>query len=86
MNDRSGIQEIGTVIQFDKLTMKLLMVFFTGVTTVGCFLLMVGIAGSHGHFKFRPHMTEDWFIFGTLLIGVIGLVVVTTLRIRDRDK
>jgi uncharacterized membrane protein HdeD (DUF308 family) len=86
MNDRSGIQEIGTVIQFDKLTMKLLMVFFTGVTIVGCFLLMVGIAGSHGHFKFRPHMTEDWFIFGTLLIGVIGLVVVTTLRIRDRDK
>jgi hypothetical protein len=66
--------------------MKFLLVFFSGVTIAGCFLVVVGIAGSHGHFRFRPHMTEDWFIFGTPLIGVIGLVVVTTLRIRNRDK
>lgn len=66
--------------------MKLLIVFFAGVTIVGCFLLMVGMAGSHGHFRFRPHMAEDWFIFGTPLIGVVGLVVVTSLRIRNRNR
>ena len=66
--------------------MKLLTVFFAGVTIVGCFLLIVGVAGSHGHFRFRPHMTEDWFIFGTPLIGVIGLVVVTVLRVRVRNR
>lgn len=66
--------------------MKLLLVFFSGVTIVGCFLIMVGIAGSHGHFRFRPHMTEDWFIFGTPLIGVLGLITVTVLRIRNSNK
>ena len=51
------------------------------MTALGTFLLVAGAAGSHGHFKFRPHMTEDWFIFGTPLIGIIGLIVVE-LRIR----
>jgi hypothetical protein len=66
--------------------MRLLTVLFAGVTIFGCFLLMVGVAGSHGHFRFRPHMTEDWFIFGTPLIGVTALVVVTALRLRNRNK
>jgi hypothetical protein len=66
--------------------MKFLTVLFSGVIVIGCFLLMIGVAGSHGHFRFRPHMAEDWFIFGTPLIGAIGLVVVTTLRIRNRNK
>lgn len=66
--------------------MKLLTVLFAGLTIVGCFLLVVGVAGSHGHLLFRPHMTEDWFIFGTPLIGVIGLVSVTVLRIRNGKK
>lgn len=66
--------------------MKLLPVFFAGVTIVGCFLLMAGVAGSHGYFRFRPHMTEDWFIFGTPLVGVAGLIIVTTLRIKSRNK
>jgi hypothetical protein len=66
--------------------MKILTVLFSGVFVAGCFLLMVGIAGSHGHFRFRPHMTEDWFIFGTPLIGILGLITVTVLRIRNRNK
>lgn len=66
--------------------MKILTVLFSGVIVAGCFLLMVGIAASHGHFRFRPHMTEDWFIFGTPLLGVLGLVVVTALRIKNRNK
>ena len=66
--------------------MRLLLVFFTVVTIVGCFLLIVGIAGSHGHFRFRSHMTEDWLIFGTPLIGILGLVIVTTLRIRNKNR
>ena len=61
--------------------MKFLKTFFIVLTALGAFLLVAGAAGSHGHFKFRPHMTEDWFIFGTPLIGIIGLIVVE-LRIR----
>jgi uncharacterized ubiquitin-like protein YukD len=61
--------------------MKFLKNVFIVLTALGAFLIVAGAAGSHGHFKFRPHMTEDWFIFGTPLIGIIGLVVVE-LRIR----
>jgi len=66
--------------------MRLLTVLFSCVTIIGGFLIVIGIAGSHGHFRFRPHVTEDWFIFGIPLVGVTGLVVVTVLRIRNRDK
>lgn len=66
--------------------MKMLTVLFSGIVVAGCFLLMLGVAGSHGHFRFRPHMTEDWFIFGTPLIGIIGLVVVTIMRIKNRNS
>jgi hypothetical protein len=52
----------------------------------GFFLLFMGMAGSHGHFRFRPHMLEDWIMFGTPLIGVIGFVVVTIVRIRNRNN
>jgi hypothetical protein len=61
--------------------MKFLKNFFIVLTALGAFLMVAGAAGSHGHFKFRPHMTEDWFIFGTPLIGIIGLIVVE-LRIK----
>jgi len=66
--------------------MKILLILFTGVTIVGFFLLVVGIAGSHGHFRLRPQMTEDWFIFGTPLLGIVGLIMVTINMIRNRNK
>jgi len=66
--------------------MRFLTALFSLITVAGCFLLLMGMAGSHGHFRFRPHMTEDWVIFGTPLLGVIGFVVVTIIRIRNRNK
>lgn len=66
--------------------MKFLTIHFIGITIAGCFLLMIGVAGSHGHFLFRSHMTEDWLIFGTPLVGVVGLILVTLNRIRNRDR
>jgi hypothetical protein len=56
--------------------MKFLKDFFILVTAIGAFLLVAGAAGSHGQFKFRSHMTGDWFVFGTPLIGVLGLIMV----------
>jgi hypothetical protein len=61
--------------------MKVLKNFFILLTALGVFLLGAGAAGSHGHFQFRPNMTEDWIMFGTPLLGIIGLIVVE-LRIR----
>jgi hypothetical protein len=66
--------------------MKALIVFFTGVAIAGGFLLIIGVAGSHGHFRFRTHMTEDWFIFGTPLVGIVGLVLVIIRSVKNRDK
>ena len=65
--------------------MKGRIVFFTWVTIAGCFLLIMGVAGSHGHFRFRPHMTEDWFIFGTPLVGVVGLIWTIVKAIKNRN-
>jgi uncharacterized membrane protein HdeD (DUF308 family) len=55
--------------------MKFLSYFFRFLTIIGFFLLVAGMAGSHGHFKFRPHMTEDWIIFGTPIVGILGWVL-----------
>ena len=31
-------------------------------------------AGNHGHFMFRPHMLEDWLIWGwVVLTGSLGI-------------
>jgi hypothetical protein len=65
--------------------MKFLKNVFIVLTAFGLFLMLIGAAGSHGHFQFRPHMTEDWFIFGTPLVGIIGLIVVQ-LRIRELNS
>lgn len=64
--------------------MKALIVLFSGVTIFGALLLFVGIAASHGHFRFRLHMAQDWFIFGTPLLGILGLIFVTVRAFRDR--
>jgi hypothetical protein len=34
----------------------------------GFFVFALWGAGSHGHFNFRPHMTEDWIIISLLLM------------------
>ncbi len=33
-------------------------------------------AGSHGHLMFRPHMLEDWIIWGIVVIsGSLGIYI-----------
>jgi uncharacterized membrane protein HdeD (DUF308 family) len=65
--------------------MKGRIVFFTWVMIAGCFLLIMGVAGSHGHFRFRPQMTEDWLIFGTTLVGVVGLIWTIIKALKNRN-
>jgi putative Mn2+ efflux pump MntP len=80
LKSKSGKNKVYT----KKQKMKFLQYLFTFIFIIGLFLLMMGVAGSHGHFRFRPHMTEDWFIFGTPLIGLTGLIYVIIKRIKDR--
>ena len=40
--------------------------------------VMFYAVGNHGHLMFRPHMTEDWIIWGIALIaGVSGIYLLT---------
>ena len=48
--------------------------FFILLTVLGFVILLGWMAGSHGNFSFRSHMTEDWIAFGTPTIGIIGLI------------
>jgi hypothetical protein len=48
--------------------------------------LFAGITASHGQLRFRPHMMEDWIIYGTPTMGIAGFIVVTTRLIRNRNK
>ena len=39
-----------------------------------CF--MIYLVGMHGHLMFRPHMTEDWIIWGIATVSFVsGLVL-----------
>jgi hypothetical protein len=43
----------------------------------GLAALFYGV-GNHGHFMFRPHMMEDWVIWGiTAITGLSGLYILT---------
>lgn len=64
--------------------MKALLILFAATTIFGSFLMVAGMAASHGHFRFRPHMAQDWFIFGAPLLGILGLVFVTIRTFRNR--
>jgi hypothetical protein len=47
------------------------------------FALQIWIVGSHGHVRFRPWMTEDWILGGTVLLGFglpLRLLVIKLLR------
>ena len=60
--------------------MRPLIYLFTGITALGLFFLIGGLAASHGHFRFRPHQTEDWIIFGTPVIGLLGLIYIWSMK------
>ncbi len=52
-----------------------------------CSLLLSGLSamfylvGNHGHLMFRPHMTEDWIIWGVALsTALLGIYLLTNLN------
>lgn len=34
--------------------------------------IMIYLVGSHGHLMFRPHMKEDWIIWGLAFISLVA--------------
>ena len=62
-------------------------------TIIGVLLILISIwgialygAGSHGHFMFRPHMTEDWIIWGTVLVSGTTGVIMLIKQFRNKTK
>ena len=51
--------------------------------TLAIILLLIALfcfalygAGNHGQFMFRPHMLQDWLIWGTCLVSfVLGVLI-----------
>ena len=43
-----------------------------GLLIVAAFAIMLYMVGSHGHLTFRPHMTEDWVIWGIAVISAVS--------------
>jgi hypothetical protein len=62
--------------------MKYLEFLLTLILIIGIFLLMSGIAGSHGRFTFHADRLEDWLIILMPLIGLMGLVLLMMKRTR----
>ena len=40
-----------------------------GLLILAGFSLIFYMVGSHGRLRFRPHMTEDWVIWGIVVIS-----------------
>ena len=40
------------------------------------------LIGSHGHLMFRPHMTEDWIIWGVALSTLLTGIYLLTRKTR----
>ena len=45
------------------------------ITVVGLAFFLMWAAGSHGDFKFRSNMAQDWVAFGLPLIGFVGISI-----------
>ncbi len=61
-------------------------ILFGLMILMGIVLLMIWGAGSHGHFRFRPHMTEDWICWGTPIIGVLGFIWMRLIKKSIQNK
>ena len=51
--------------------------------TLSGLAIMIYLVGSHGHLMFRPHMKEDWIIWG---IAIISFVAGFYLLWKSRSK
>ena len=43
--------------------------FAIGLLILGGLSIMFYLVGNHGHLMFRPHMTEDWIIWGIAILS-----------------
>jgi len=61
------------------------------IVTVGLFILS-GLSiflywfGNHGRLMFRPHMTEDWIIWGTATISFSAGIYLTLKQLNKRNE
>ena len=50
------------------------LLIFSGLT------IMIYMVGSHGRLMFRPHMTEDWVIWGIAVISTLTSIFLFAKR------
>jgi hypothetical protein len=56
----------------------------TILLVLSVFPLLIYMAGSHGHLMFRPHMPEDWVIWGAAVILLTSGALVTAKGINRK--
>jgi len=53
---------------------------------MGGLMLFIALAGSHGNLRFTPDRAQDWFMFGGPVVGIVGLLLIMIIGIRNRNK
>jgi len=64
--------------------MKIAAAFVLFFIAFMCF--MIYLVGMHGHLMFRPHMTEDWIIWGIAAVSITGGLVLLIKGVRSLTK
>jgi hypothetical protein len=56
-----------------------------GLLMISALSLMYYMLGMHGRLMFRPHMAEDWVIWGVAVVSaILGLILI--IRVVRRKK
>ena len=64
--------------------MKIVAAFALFFIAFMCF--MIYLVGMHGHLMFRPHLTEDWIIWGIATVSFLGGLVLLVKGIKSMRK
>ena len=64
--------------------MKITAAFVLFFIAFMCFI--IDLAGMHGHLMFRPHMTEDWIIWGIAAVSFVGGLVLLVKGVKSLTK
>jgi len=64
--------------------MKIAVAFVLFFIAFMCF--MIYLVGMHGHVMFRPHMTEDWIIWGIAAVSFVGGLVLLIKGVKNLTK
>lgn len=74
------------IIRYFRWVEKLKIIFIVIFIPLGLLSCMFWLVGHHGAIVFfRPHMVEDWFIWGFMLLGVIGVRLAFTFKKKKYD-